>query len=96
MSEMKQWIPAKSLSFKVVEDLMTHQEPDIHSIAANEDWAAHLCEIDMEGFSMNEDGNLLLMDELGNYAYCPANRFRIEVHVESMVNKFEYLFSYVY
>ena len=28
-------------------------------------------------FLINEDGNLLLMDECGNYAYCPEDRFQV-------------------
>ena len=27
--------------------------------------------------AFDEDGNLLLMDECGNYAYCPPDRFQV-------------------
>lgn len=58
-------------------DKKTGAYPDIEKIARKEKWAAHLVYCDMEGFAVLEDGNLLLMDECGGFAYCPADRFEI-------------------
>ena len=42
------------------------------------DWSSqNLIPCDIEGFCINEDGNLILMDECGNYAYCPPDRFQV-------------------
>ncbi len=48
-------------------------------IALKEDWAKHLVYCDMDGFVVNEYGELILMDECGNYA-CPPDlsRFKLE------------------
>ena len=35
----------------------------------------------MEGFAIQEDGTLVLMDECGNYAYCPKGRFSVQIDV---------------
>ena len=58
-------------------DTRTGQEPDLWNIALTEDWAKDLMYCDMEGFALEEDGTLLLLDECGKYAYCPEGRFRI-------------------
>lgn len=58
-------------------DKLTGQYPDCEKIALNEDWASNLIYCDIEGFSLQEDGNLILLDECGNYAYCPPDRFEI-------------------
>jgi hypothetical protein len=64
--------------FNVI-DLETGEEPDMKNIALNEEWARGLMYCDMEGFYIGEDGTLILADECGNFAYCPDNRFRVEV-----------------
>jgi hypothetical protein len=64
--------------FNVI-DLETGEEPDMENIALNEEWARGLMYCDMEGFYIGEDGTLILADECGNFAYCPDNRFRVEV-----------------
>ena len=66
----------KSLEFTVI-DKTTGEYPDLKQIALKEEWAQNLIYTDMEGFCINEDGNLLLMDECGNIAYCPPGRFRV-------------------
>ena len=64
------------MTFKVI-DKKTGKEADTYKIALKEDWAKHLIYCDMEGFAIEEDGSLVLMDECGNVVYCPADRFEI-------------------
>lgn len=64
------------ISFTVT-DPKTGEYSDLEHIARTEGWAQNLIPCDMEGFCVNEDGNLLLMDECANYAHCPAGRFKI-------------------
>ena len=49
-------------TFTVI-DKTTGHYPDIYNIALHEDWASELCYCDMEGFAIEEDGTLLLLDE---------------------------------
>ena len=65
------------ITFDVI-DPKTVEYPDLEKIARTEEWAQNLIYCDMDGFCISEDGNLILMDECGNYAYCPEDRF--EVH----------------
>lgn len=58
-------------------DTKTGEYPDLWEIALKEDWAKHLIYCDMEGFAIEEDGTLLLLDECGKHAYCPEGRFTI-------------------
>lgn len=64
------------MPFHVI-DTKTGEAPDLESIALNEEWAKGLVYCDMEGFAINEDGNLLLLDECGKFVYCPYDRFKI-------------------
>jgi hypothetical protein len=64
------------LKFKVI-DKLTGKEADIKAIAETEEWAMLLMHIDMDGFAIKEDGTLLLMDECGNFVYCPKDRFEV-------------------
>ena len=64
------------LGFTVI-DTTTNQYPDLWKIATTEEWAKHLMDCDMEGFAISEDGGLLLLDECGGVAYCPADRFKV-------------------
>lgn len=64
------------LEFTVI-DTTTNQYPDLWKIATTEEWAKHLMYCDMEGFAISEDGELLLLDECGGVAYCPADRFKV-------------------
>ena len=64
------------ITFSVI-DTQTGKAPDLWQIALKEDWAKHLVYCDMEGFAIEEDGSLVLLDECGNFAYCPIGRFEI-------------------
>lgn len=64
------------MTFQVT-DPRTGEYPDLEQIAKTEEWAGNLISCDMEGICINEDGRLLLMDECGNYAYCPEGRFQV-------------------
>lgn len=64
------------MQFKVI-DNQTGEAADPMQIALKEKWADHLIYCDMEGFAILEDGGLALLDECGNYAFCPAGRFKI-------------------
>ena len=66
------------MTFDVI-DPKTGEYPDLEHIARTEEWAQNLIPCDMEGFCINEDGNLILMDECGNYAYCPPDRFQVNL-----------------
>ena len=79
------------MRFSVI-DLLTGKEPDISNIALTEEWAKGLIYCDMEGFHIDADGTLCLADESGNYAYCPHDRFKIEV--EFLKLKESYVFVY--
>ena len=58
-------------------DKKTGKEADEYEIALNEDWAKHLMYCDMDGFAIEHDGTLMLIDECGQHAYCPSDRFEI-------------------
>ena len=58
-------------------DKKTGKQPDEWKITSEEEWAAGLIWCDMDGFAIMEDGSLVLMDECGNVAYCPLDRFEI-------------------
>lgn len=73
-------------------DLQTGEYPDLEKIALNEDWAKHLIYCDMDGFCITEDGKLILLDECGNYAYCPRDRFKVVMEIQNM--KLDYSFIY--
>ena len=70
-----------SLSFGVV-DPKTGEYPNLEKIALREDWAKGLMYCDMDGFAIMEDGELLLLDDCGNFAYCPNGRFEIHIWKE--------------
>lgn len=58
-------------------DTKTGEYPDLWEIALNEEWAKGLMYCDMEGFAIEEDGTLILLDECGKHRYCPEGRFEI-------------------
>lgn len=64
------------MAFTVI-DTKTGQYPDTWKIVCKEEWAKRLCYCDIEGFAVEEDGTLVLLDECGKVAYCPEGRFRI-------------------
>jgi hypothetical protein len=61
----------------IVMDRTTGREADPEKIALHEKWADDLVYCDMEGFALLQDGSLVLLDECGHVAYCPAERFDI-------------------
>jgi len=64
-------------TFTVI-DTKTGEEADISDIALHEHWAKRLCYCDMEGWAIEENGTLVLMDECGEFAYPPeADRFKV-------------------
>lgn len=63
-------------TFRVI-DKRTGKEADDYEIALHEDWAKSLCYCDMDGFALQQDGTLLLMDECGKYEYCDPERFEV-------------------
>ena len=63
-------------TFTVI-DKQTGQEPDTRKICLNEDWAKSLIYCDVDGFFINESGNLFLADDCGNIVACPQDRFTI-------------------
>lgn len=65
------------MKFTVI-DTKTDNYPDLEKIALTEEWAKDLMYCDMERFAISEDGQLLLLDECGNFRYCPDGRFKIE------------------
>ncbi len=65
-----------SVQFRVI-DTKTGKEADPEAIAVDEEWADGLIYCDMEGFAIQEDGQLVLMDECGRFKYCPPDRFKI-------------------
>ena len=67
------------IGFDVI-DNKTGAYPDTWKIARKEKWAKNLCYCDIEGFALEEDGTLVLLDECGNVAYCPENRFTVVIN----------------
>ena len=66
------------MTFHVIDNL-TGKAPDLEEIALNETWAKGLIYCDMQGFALEEDGTLILLDECGGHKYCPAERFTVVV-----------------
>ena len=62
--------------FRVI-NKRTGKEPDLCQLARRCKWAKHLVYCDMEGFAVEEDGTLILLDECGNVAYPPNGMFEI-------------------
>lgn len=63
-------------TFRVV-DLATSESPDLSRIAREEDWAQNLVYSDIDGFVLDEDGCLILLDSCGHYACPPQDRFAV-------------------
>lgn len=70
------------MKFTVI-DKETGNYPDVYNIALTEDWAKGLIYCDIDGFAINEDGALILMDSCGNFAYCPDEQFEIILESEN-------------
>lgn len=69
------------MRFDVI-DLKTGKYPDMESIARNEEWARGLVYCDMQGFAITDDGLLIILDECGNFAYCPHKRFAVTLELD--------------
>lgn len=67
---------AVELPFIVI-DKKTGKEADECEIVLHEDWAKHLMYCDMEGFAIEQDGTLILLDECGQFVYCSSDRFEV-------------------
>ena len=63
-------------TFTVI-DTKTGKEADTYNIALHEDWAKNLCYCDMEGWAIENDGTLLLVDECGQFEYADRERFKV-------------------
>lgn len=61
-----------------ITDTLTGEYPDVGLIAKTEEWAKGLIWTDVEGFALTESGSLILLDECGNFVYCPSDRFKIK------------------
>jgi len=70
------------MTFTII-DKQTGKKPDLRQIALSEAWAKHLMWCDMEGFAIEQDGTLLLLDECGQMAYCPEDRFEVEINLSA-------------
>lgn len=64
------------ISFTVI-DRNTGKEADECTIALKEDWAKSLCYCDMDGFAIQQDGSLILLDDCGKCVWCDRNRFEV-------------------
>ncbi|HNW32677.1 MAG TPA: hypothetical protein PKL44_00295 [Candidatus Dojkabacteria bacterium] len=71
------------ITFHVI-DKLTGKEADTYEIALKEEWAKNLIYCDMEGFALQEDGSLILVDECGTFAYCPEDRFEVVLTSQSI------------
>ena len=61
--------------FELAEGGKTLKAVDEQKIALTEEWAKRLMYCDMDGFALTQEGDLILIDECGNFAYCPEERF---------------------
>lgn len=66
------------MTFRVI-DNKTGKEPNLEDIVLNEEWAymTNLVHCDMEGFAITNNGDLIMLDECGNYEFCPQGRFTV-------------------
>ncbi len=64
--------------FRVVWATTGKPATDLEWIALNCEWAKGLLSCDMEGFAVEWDGTLVLLDECGTYRYPPGGVFRVE------------------
>lgn len=68
----------------VVIDNNTGREPNCELIAKTEDWANNLMPYDIDSFAMTEDGRVVLIDDCGNCAFAPSDRFTVKSDPESL------------
>ena len=67
----------KGETFTVI-DTKTGEEADTFNIALHEDWAKQFCYCDIDGWAIEDDGSLLLVDECGRFAYADRERFKVK------------------
>ena len=71
------------LLFRVIDNELG-REPTIGELEAElactgkDHWAYGLCWSDLDGWYIDQYGNLILADECGNYAFPPPGRYRVE------------------
>lgn len=68
------------MTFKVI-DITTGKEPTrqvINDLAKN----GGLITMDIDEFFVGEDGQLILMDDIGNIVYCDTERFKVEPQID--------------
>lgn len=63
--------------FSVI-DVKTGKKPIRKKLRCMKTGQKNLIYCDMEGFAIQEDGSLILMDECGKYEYCPIGRFEVK------------------
>ena len=73
------------MKFRVI-DNKTGKEADPCKIA-REEWVRNLIRLDIEGFALLESGSLVLLDECGNFEYCPSDRFTVVFDVDTKWEK---------
>lgn len=85
--------PMGSLAAFDVIDKTTGQKPDLRKMALEEDWVknAGLIYCDMDGFMLDQDGNLYLIDDCNTMVPCPAGRF--EVKWRNLAKRSEYVLA---
>lgn len=66
------------MKFTVI-DKKIGEYPNVEKIALKEEWAKGLMYCDIDGFYIGENGELMLADDCGNYAFCPPNRFEVKI-----------------
>jgi len=73
------------MKFKVI-DLQTDKEADLYKIVLEsyraKTWAKNLIYCDIEGWAVEDDGTLIVVDECGNFSYPPQERFKLVPLVE--------------
>ena len=61
-----------------VHDRVTGEEvTDLQALALKEPWAKYLIYCDIEGWAIQPDGTLMLLDETGQWAYVPEERYEV-------------------
>ena len=75
-AELREKLVKATMPPFIVIDKQTGREANIGEIT-KEEWASNLMRHDIYGFAITEDGNPVLLDECGNWAYCPFDRFEV-------------------
>jgi hypothetical protein len=61
-------------------DIKAGGEPDVEKIVLKEEWAKKLRGCDVDGLVLDNEGDLFLLDECGNYVWVPEGRFAVVFH----------------